>query len=212
MDRLRTFVLLFLAFAAPAASCFAQTQAASQPSQTSSQSSSTDGSVAAAAKTKKPSHTAKVFTDEDMEVHKSPIPVLNLDGDDNSEEVLAAIAQYKEAHKPEQTEQVVRDWYEEYDAMLASNAHEASQFRTNRESNTYNGYDLCQQSDDYEHCQKRRLSELRGQRMDALTIRNSMQRVGRIQQGLMKIRSGLVLQHLNYPWFKIRNGNGVGSF
>jgi hypothetical protein len=205
-------VLLFLALSYAGASRSALAQTALHESQTSPTSSSGAGSVAAAAKTKKPAHTAKVFTDEDMEVRKNPLPELNLEGDDNSDEVLAAIAKYKESHKPEETEQVVHDGYEEYDAMLASNAREANQFRTNRESNTYNGYDLCQQSDDYEHCEKRRLSELRGQRMDAITVRNSMQRVGRIQPGLMKIRSGLVLQHLNYSWFKIRNGNGVGSF
>lgn len=187
-------------------------QTAPQASQDSSSSTQSNNSVAAAAKGKKSGKAAKVFTDDDMELRKSPLPVLNLEGDDNSEEVLAAIAKYKEKHKPEETEQVIRDWWEEYDAMLASNAHEATQFRTNRESNTYNGYDLCQQSDDYEHCEKRRLSELRGQRMDALTVRNSMQRVGRIQQGLMKIRSGLFTMQLNYPWFKIRNGNGIGSF
>jgi hypothetical protein len=42
-----------------------------------------------------------------------------LSGDDNSDEVLAASARYKENHKPEETEQVVHDCYEEYDAMLA---------------------------------------------------------------------------------------------
>jgi hypothetical protein len=42
-----------------------------------------------------------------------------------------------------------------------SNAREVNQFRSIRESNTYNGYDLCQQGGDYEHCEKRRLSELR---------------------------------------------------
>jgi hypothetical protein len=67
---------------------------------------------------------AKVFNDDDMEVHKSPLPVLNLEGDDNTDLILQAIAKYKESHKPEQTEQVIHDWYDEYDAMLAANAWE----------------------------------------------------------------------------------------
>jgi hypothetical protein len=157
-------------------------------------------------------HAAKVFTDDDMEVHKSPLPVLNLEGDDNTDAILRAIAKYKETHNAEQTEQVVHDWYDEYDAMLASNAREAGMYRSLRESNTYNGYDLCQQSTDYEHCEKRRQSELRGQRMDGLKIRQDMERIGRIQQGLMKIRTGLMTMRLNYAWFKVRNGNGIGSF
>jgi len=179
---------------------------------TSSGSSSDNSSVAAAAQAAKArkAKTAKVFTDEDMEVHKSPIPVMNLEGDDNTETVIAAIQTYKDKHKSEETEQAVHDWYDEYDAMLASNAREANMYRTLRQSNTYNGYDLCQQSTDYEHCEKRRLSELRGQRMDALKVNENMSKVGRIQQGLMKVRQGLQGMHLNYPWFRVRNGNGIG--
>jgi len=133
------------------------------------------------AKTNK-THAAKVFTDDEMEVHKSPLPVLNLEGDDNTDAILRAVAKYKETHNAEQTEQVVHDWYDEYDATLASNAREAGMYRSLRESNTYNGYDLCQQSTDYEHCEKRRQSELRGQRMDGLKIRQDMERVARINK------------------------------
>jgi len=164
------------------------------------------------AKANKAAHATKVFTDDDMEAHKSPIPMLNLDGDDNSDLIIQAIQKYKESHKPEETEQVVHDWYDEYDAMLASSAREAGQYRSLRESNTVNGYDLCQQSTDWDHCEKRRQAELRGQRMDAVKIRQDMERVGRIQQGLMKVRNGMGLLRLKYPWFKVRNGNGVGSF
>jgi len=168
--------------------------------------------VAAAANEAKARKTkaAKVFTDEDMEVHKSPVPIMNLEGDENTADIVAAIQKYKENRQPEDTEQVVHDWYDEYDATLASNAREAGQYRSLRETNTLNGYDLCQQSSDYEHCEKRRLSELRGQRMDAAKIRQDMEKVGRIQQGLMKVQRGLTSLHLNCSWFKLRNGKGVG--
>jgi hypothetical protein len=53
---------------------------------------------------------AKVFTDEDIDVHKSPIPIMNLDGDDNTDAVVEAIQKYKEKHKAEETEAVVHDW------------------------------------------------------------------------------------------------------
>jgi len=161
------------------------------------------------AKARKPK-AAKVFTDEDMDVHKSPIPIMNLDGDENTDAVVEAIQKYKEKHKAEETEAVVHDWYDEYDAMLASNAREAGQYRFLRETNTLNGYDLCQQSRDYERCEKRRQSEILGQRMDAAKIRQDMENVGRIQQGLMKVQRGLTSLHLNYSWFKVRNANGVG--
>jgi hypothetical protein len=174
--------------------------------------SSENSSVAAAAQAAKArkAKAAKVFNDEDMEIHKSPIPVMNLEGDDNVEEIIAAIQKYKEKHKPEETEQLVHDWYDEYDGMLASNAREASMYRSLRQTNTLNGYDLCQQSTDYEHCEKRRLSELRGQRMDSAKISDDMVKVGRIQQGLLKVRQSLQGMHLNYKWFRVRNGNGIG--
>ena len=47
--------------------------------------------------------------------------------------------------------------------------------------------------------------------MDGAKIRQDMERVGRIQQGLMN-RAGIGLLRLNYTWFKVRNGNGIGSF
>ncbi len=181
------------------------------PAESTTEQSKSVASAARQAKTGK-TRAAKVFTDDDMEAHKSPLPVMNLEGDDNTDLILKAIANYKESHKPEETEQVIHDWYEEYDAMLAANAREANQYQSLRETNTLNGYDLCEQSRDYEHCEKRRLSELRGQRMDGAKIRQDMERVGRIQQGLAKIRTGIGVMRLNYPWFKVRYGNGVGSF
>jgi hypothetical protein len=192
---------------------FAFGQSSSPNSSSGSSSDSASGSSVAAAAQSAKAHkakSAKVFTDEDMEAHKSPIPVMNLEGDDNTEAIIAAIQTYKEKHKPEETEQAVHDWYDEYDAMLASNAREANMYRSLRQSNTYNGYDLCQQSSDYEHCEKRRLSELRGQRMDALKISEDMSKVGRLQQGLLKIKQALSTMHLNYSWFRVRNGNGIG--
>jgi hypothetical protein len=198
---------------AVSASLFALARSSPQNSAPAPSGSTDDSkSIAAAAQAAKArkAKAAKVFTDEDMEVHKSPIPVMNLEGEDNTEAVIAAIQTYKEKHKSEETEQAVRDWYDEYDAMLSSNAREASMYRSLRETNTLNGYDLCQQTNDYEHCEKRRLSELRGQRMDAAKINQNMGKVGRIQQGLMKVKQALPGMHLNYPWFRIRNGNGIG--
>jgi hypothetical protein len=68
-----------------------------------------DISIAAAArsaKAQKAAHAKKVVIDEDMEVMAGPLPRLKIDGPENSDEVVAAIAQYK-LTQPEQTEQAV---------------------------------------------------------------------------------------------------------
>ena len=51
----------------------------------------------------------RVFTDDNTSFRKSPRPQLNLDGDDNSDEILDSILKYQESHKPEEVEKVVHD-------------------------------------------------------------------------------------------------------
>ena len=153
-----------------------------------------------------------MFTDEDMELRKSPLPRLNLDGDDNSDEVLEAIIKYRKTHKADETEQAVRDWYLECDTALSAAIHDSVDSRNLRQSNITNGYELCQLGGDYERCEKRRQAEARGARLDAARIQQDGQSIGRIQQALIKIRNGLGRNQLRYDWFKVRNANGVGTF
>ncbi len=147
-----------------------------------------------------------------MELRKSPLPRLNLDGDDNSDEILEAIVKYRQGHKADETEQAVRDWYLECDTSLGAAIHDSVDSRNLRQSNITNGYELCQLGGDYERCEKRRQAEARGARLDAARIQQDGQRIGRIQQALIKIRNGLQRNQLRYDWFKVRNANGVGNF
>ena len=43
-------------------------------------------------------------------------------------------------------------------------------------------------------------------------MRDNGMLAGRLQQAFMKIRNGINRYNLHYDWFKIRNGNGNGSF
>jgi hypothetical protein len=173
-----------------------------------------NASVAAAARTsKKPvSHAKRVIDDDDLELHKSPIPRLSLEGADNTAEIVAAVKKYKESHTPQQTEEAFRDWFSETNDVLTAAIRESSNLRDLRESNINNSNDLCQDSGDWEQCQKLRLADARGARSDQNRIRNDGFVTGRIQQAFMKIRSDLVMIGLRYEWFKIQNANGVGSF
>jgi hypothetical protein len=171
-------------------------------------------SVAAAARTsKKPAaHAKRVIDDDDLELHKSPIPRLSLEGTDNVAEIVAAVKKYKESHTPQQTEEAFRDWFSETNDVLTAAIRESSNLRDLRESNINNSNDLCQDSGDWEQCQRLRLADARGARSDQNRIRNDGFVTGRIQQAFMKIRSDLFLIGLRYEWFKIQNANGVGSF
>jgi hypothetical protein len=172
------------------------------------------GSVAAAARTSKSpaAHAKRVIDDDDLELHKSPIPRLSLDGNDNTVEIVAAVKKYKESHTPQQTEAAFRDWFDETNDALTAAIRESSNLRDLRESNINNSNDLCQDSGDWEQCQKLRLADARGARSDQNRIRNDGFVTGRIQQAFMKIRNDLTMIGLRYEWFKIQNANGVGSF
>lgn len=202
---------LFAMFAALGA--YAQTAPAAFPP-TSVPLADQPASVAAAAKTsKKPAaHAKRVIDDDDLELHKSPIPRLSLEGAENTAEIVAAVKKYKESHTPQQTELAFRDWFDDTNDVLTAAIRESSNLRDLRESNVNNSNDLCQDGGDWEQCQKLRLADARGARRDQNRIRNDGLVTGRIQQAFMKIRNDLMTIGVHYQWFKIQNANGVGSF
>jgi hypothetical protein len=185
------------------------------PGSTASSPPAGQSSLAAAAqdaKAKKAGKAKKVFTDEDMEVRKGPFPKLNLQGVDNGDEILRGMIEYKKKHSAEETETAIHAWYDEHDAILLSAIEESIQLRNLRNANTANGYELCQEGGDYEKCEKRRRSEVRGAWYDQNKISEDGYKMGRIQQAFMRIRNGLGAQGGNYTWFKVRSANGNGSF
>ena len=177
--------------------------------------SSTDKSVAAAvrdSKGQKILHAKKVFTDDDLDAATTALPRLRMEGADNGDDIVAAIAKYKEAHTPALTEAAVRAWYERYDEMLAAAIQENLDLKTLGEANAANGYELCQQSGDYEKCESRRRTELNGARHDQTTIARNASLEVRIQHAFMKIRGKLMQQNLRYDWFRIRTTNGIDIY
>jgi len=190
----------------PAASC--QTQDEPKPS-------SADPSIAAAArssKTQKATHAKKVFSDEDMEAWSGPLPRLKMEGTENADEIIAAIASYKASHTSEQTELAVRVWYDRYDEILAAAIQQNIDIRVLRDANYSNGYDLCMESQDYRQCQNRQMAEQRGARTDQIQAAKNLNVESRIQQAFMRIRNGLMMHNLRYDWFKVRTTNGVDKF
>lgn len=204
-----TEVVLILAFSVLS---FAQSTPASAPPQTSPDTGSSLAAAARNAKAQNVPHAKKVFTDEDMEATAGPLPRLKMDGAENADDVIAAIAKYKLTHSPEQTETAVHDWYDRYDGELAAAIQANLDVTSLRAANVDNGYELCQESQDYEHCRNRQMAEQRGAQHDRTEISNNTNVEVRIQHSFMKIRIGLTQNGLHYDWFKVRTTNNIDRF
>jgi len=161
-------------------------------------------------KKNKTARAPKVITED--ELNKGPFPKLDLDDIDNSEEIIEAIGAFQGKNTKEDTEQAIHVWYTEYDDMLAAAIRQNTRASERRADSTYNGYWICQNSPTYENCVTRRQAELRGSHDDQMAMKDNSLVTGRIQQSFMKVRGGILRYSLTYSWFKIRNGNGIGSY
>jgi hypothetical protein len=207
-----TLILCWFLFVLPLGAQSAPSSCEAPPPQSSPPA---DGSIAAAArdaKSQKPTHAKKVFTDEDMEVTAGPLPRLRMEGAENADEVVAAIAAYKLKHTPQETERAVHIWYDRYDEMLAAAIQENIEMRVLRDANSSNGYELCQESGDYRQCANRQMAEQRGARSDQIQMVKNNNLEVRIQHAFMKVRNGLMVNNLRYEWFKVRTTNGIDTF
>jgi hypothetical protein len=168
--------------------------------------------IAKQAQKNKAAHAKKLITDDELDEMRSPLPRMNMEGVDNADEIVAAVGAYQAKHTKEQTEQVLHDWYDNYDTLLGAAIRDSMESKDRRDSTLFTGFQLCQQSDEYQKCELKRQAEMRGARHDQLVMRDDGMLSGRIQQTFMKVRSGITQYGLEYKWFKIRNGNGNGSF
>ena len=217
--KLRFCLLILFCFAIHAIDASGQNSGSnSNPNpQTQSTSPSSDAAPSLAdavrgSKAQKSGHAKKVFTDEDMEATAGPLPRLKMDGAENADDVVKAIAVYKTTHTPDQTEQAVHLWYDRYDEMLAAAIQDNQDTMVLRNANSSNGYELCQESGDYQQCRNRQMAEQRGARSDQAQMMKNNQLEVRIQHAFMKVRNGLNVNNLRYDWFKIRTTNGIDQF
>jgi hypothetical protein len=178
-------------------------------------STGTEQSLGAVARNSKKQNTVrakKVITEDDMDATANALPRLRMEGAENGDEIIAAIAKYKESHTPAETEAAVQAWYERYDEDLAAAIHENQVVNSLREENNSNGYELCRESGDYQGCENRRRAEYIGARHDQYTISRNNALEVRIQHVFMKVRGGMMRYNLHYDWFKIRTTNGIDLF
>jgi hypothetical protein len=151
-----------------------------------------------------------VVTEENLVSARGPLPDMNIEGVDNSDDVIKAIDQYRRSHTSEETEQVVRAGYNQYDTLFqkAWSDNEEIKSRARDQATAPRHY-----SDDYRRYQEQRTAQVHsGLRDQRATLRNGLL-MARIQQSLQKVRSGIQAFNLRYDWMKIRfgNGNGIGK-
>lgn len=192
----------------------AQSNKPTSPPASENQGTSEDSIAAAAkhSKNAKPDHAKRVYTDEDMEATAGPLPRLKMDGPENGDEIVAAITNYKASHTPTETERAIHIWFDRYDEILAAAIQENKDMQVLRNANSSNGYELCQESGDYEKCRNRQMAEMRGARNDAVQATKNNELEVRIQHAFMKVRNGLSMNNLRYDWFKVRTTNGIDSY
>ena len=165
-----------------------------------------------------------VFTDDDMSLRKNPIPSITLQGTENTDDILAAIHEYRSSHSPEQTEDIVHAWFDEQAAVLsdAIDANVRTQKRNqlrmeaaqDRNSYPYNNYNF---DGDYTKLNERQTAERWSQRVETRSTQENLQVMGRIQQVFMRVRADVICRpnktkSAAYDWFRIRTANGVNTY
>jgi hypothetical protein len=133
-----------------------------------------------------------------MDTTTTAVPRLRVEGAENCDDIAAAIGKYKLTHTPAQTEAAVRAWYDRYDEQLPAAIQENLDLKTLSEANTFNGYELCRQSDDNEKCESRSRAEFNGAQHDKGTIARNTNLEVRIQHAFINIRGKLMQQNLHY--------------
>jgi hypothetical protein len=191
------FGLLAVAYALPAQQDNSHSNDAQEPVKSL-------GEIAKDAKKNKAAKAKTVITEETLDDQKGPLPKLNLEGPENYQDIVLAIGDYKAKHTDQQTEQMVHDWYSEYDSMLATLFRENMQLQSLRESNTYYSNEACQQGANYQKCMQSQRAEARGTRQDRSVMKDNWAVAFRVQNGITRIGEGMSRYNLHYDWWKVR--------
>jgi hypothetical protein len=174
------------------------------------------GEVARQNRSSKPGASrAKVIVDEDSSPirNKSPFPNLAMTGFDNTDEIIRAVEAYRTGHTPEEVESSVHAWFDEYDAVLEKTIAEQIAIK-DRQSSRYYGshYSTLDRTNDNRQYEQRQIAEARAADDDRRRYGIDGLACARIQQAFGRVRNYLTSKNLKYEWFKIRFGNGNGSW
>jgi hypothetical protein len=150
-----------------------------------------------------------VLSEETEQLHKPLIPDVFDGGIDNIDEIFKAISDYRSAHTLQETEAVVRIWYEKHDAILA-NAIAENRRIEERDRDRQLGYRV----NDAPPRSQQEYQEM--QHVELISRREDLRHgllSARIQQAFTRLRPQMKSKYgMNIEWFKIRCGNGNCSY
>jgi hypothetical protein len=170
------------------------------------QSSKSLGEIAKEAKKNKTPAAKKVITDDDIAPQRGPLPALKFDEDDNTDDIVDAMSAYRHSHTPEESEQLIHDWFDDYDSILRAALKSQSQSAGIQQSMSNYNYRVCQDSRNYQQCIARGRGEMGTAPM--YPPMDNFVTVMRIQNAFHKVRDSLMRDNIRYKWFKIRTSNG----
>jgi len=158
--------------------------------------------MAAQAKAHKTGQAHVVLNDESIESHKPLIPDVAATAD-NTEEIMKASSEFRKSHTRAETENVLHEWYDKHDGLVAKAANENERINAREQAHqNVNGYGY-RSAGEY---QANYESDMRSAREDYQRMRENAMLAGRIQQALTKIRGQLRTQGMDFDWFKLRCG------
>jgi hypothetical protein len=148
-----------------------------------------------------------ILSNETEQEHKPQIPDVFSGGMDNVDEILKAIADYRCTHSLEETEAVVRIWYEKHDALLAD-AIEQNRRIEQRERDRQLGSAM---SDSHprtmQEFKEKQQVEMISRREDLMHKQENSLLSTRIEQAFRRTRTLMKSKYsMNIEWFKIRCG------
>ena len=165
------------------------------------------GELAKEAKKNKAAPVAKkVITNDDIVSQHGPLPSIKFDDDDNTEDIVDAVTNYRKTHKPEEAEQAIHDWFDDYDSILSAAIKSQSQSMSVQQSISFNSYHMCQDSPNYAQCMARSRGTYGAVQPGFPS--DSGATIYRIQEAFRRVRDTLLRDNIKYKWFKIRILNG----
>lgn len=169
--------------------------------------------LARQARQNKPATKAKtVVTDETLNSRRTLFPAIHPELD-NSEEIVREMVAYSRTHTPKETEDAIREWYEIYDQKMANAIHEQKDIQDRQLQRSMSEQDMYEYGgEDYRKYQALRRAENRTAVSDQQAMRTNGLLTAKIQQTFQMVRGGLQKNNIRYEWFKIRFGNGNGSW
>ena len=164
--------------------------------------------LAKEAQARKTAHAKTVISNDNLTAaDKGPLPPLELDGPDNTDEIVQAIKAYCQEQKPKECETLVHDWYSRYFDMFTSARETSSSLSARLQDRSENGVDFNPNRDPKQNRDLQR-AEIKTLRNDQNTLKRYRFIMGRIQQAMMKVRSYAGQSGKNWAWFKIPDPNG----